>query len=514
MNMTVRIPMLLNRLSFELRRALYSFRRGPAPAVLLLQVPVLVFVYFKGAGPVYLDMAGIMAAIILISWFFTSLVHGNRKIVVYTLMLLTVGTMLQCIFIKEAMLKQPEKYSGGSPAGSLQAQYLLAFAAALVASAVYFNWKGISSMKTCRLLFLISMGLSLFTLLFATAVGGVRNWIRIGGLSIQTTEINKLLYIFLAAGLLGTTDQPSRKRIFAFYFVTGAQALMLMLQGEYGTLLLLLFVFFAFLFLFAPEIKVFLRTLAVFSAAALGLVMAGYGVSRLAARQPGAGPGRMTGLFLKAYGKISSRFIYWMHPEKDPLGLGYQLIKARESIVLGGWFGTASVTQLPVKTSDLVYPALIQRCGMVFALLVFMIFIFMWLEGMKVFVRKADRYHQAVAAGIVIMLFMQAIIIIAGSTGLTPLTGITLPFISSGGSSLFVSFIMAGLLVTISGNVAWKGCGYEETEEFFKESPVAAKYCAGIRHFNHTVFGPYFRAAARRFRRSRPEEGEGKTDHV
>lgn len=61
------------------------------------------------------------------------------------------------------------------------------------------------------------------------------------------------------------------------------------------------------------------------------------------------------------------------------LGLGYQLLKAKESIVLGGWFGTSSVTELPVKTSDLVYPALIQRC-MIFALLVFIVFIMMWLE--------------------------------------------------------------------------------------------------------------------------------------
>lgn len=92
-------------------------------------------------------------------------------------------------------------------------------------------------------------------------------------------------------------------------------------------------------------------------------------------------------------------------------------LKAKESIVLGGWFGTSSVTELPVKTSDLVYPALIQRCGMIFALLVFIVFIMMWLEGVRLFVRKQDRYHRAVGAGFVFMLFDQTLIIIAGSTG-------------------------------------------------------------------------------------------------
>ena len=77
------------------------------------------------------------------------------------------------------------------------------------------------------------------------------------------------------------------------------------------------------------------------------------------------------------------------------------------------------MTELPVKTSDLVYPALIQRCGMIFALLVFIVFIMMWLEGVRLFVRKQDRYHRAVGAGFVFMLFDQTLIIIAGSTGPT-----------------------------------------------------------------------------------------------
>ena len=76
----------------------------------------------------------------------------------------------------------------------------------------------------------------------------------------------------------------------------------------------------------------------------------------------------------------------------------------------------------------------------------------MWLEGVQLFVRKQDRYHRAVGAGFVFMLFDQTLIIIAGSTGLCPLTGITLPFISSGGSSLMISFMILGLIVAVSSN--------------------------------------------------------------
>ena len=502
------------RIIWELKRAMFSFKGSAAMAILLLQVPVLAFVSFKGAGAVYADMIGIMIFIILFSWFFVSAVHGNRKILIYTLMLLTVGTMLQCIFIREAMLKYPDSYTGKAPAAGLQIQYLMALLGASLVSFVYYKWKEISSMKMCRLLFIISSAISLMTILLSAGTGGVKNWIRIGGLSIQTTEINKLLYLFLAAGLLGTVELPSRKRLRAFYLVTLVQAGFLAIQSEYGTLLLLLVVFFAYLFLFVPDLKIFLRTGAAFALFIICTAFTGYQLSQIAGRYERVAANPLIKLILKAGTKISNRFIYWLHPEKDPLGLGYQLLKARESLVLGGWFGTASVTDLPVKTSDLVYPALIQRCGMIFALLVFFIFILMWLEGLRLFVRKEDRYHQSLAAGIVIMMFVQTIIIIAGSTGLCPLTGITLPFISSGGSSLLVSFIMMGLLITISGNVRWKGEGDEEAEEFFKESKTLTRLVAGARHFAHTVPGPYLRTVAGRFKGGRPEKSKCKAEGV
>ena len=243
------------------------------------------------------------------------------------------------------------------------------------------------------------------------------------------------------------------------------------------------------------------------------VIVTGIQLGRLQDAGSFLGTNLLSSFFLSNFDKIANRFIYWLDPEKDALGLGYQLLKARESILLGGWFGTSSVTDLPVKTSDLVYPALIQRCGMVFAILVFFIFILMWLEGIRLFIRKADRYHQAVGAGFVFMLFDQTLIIIAGSTGLCPLTGITLPFISSGGSSLFVTFVMVGVMIAISSNVKWKGMTDDE-EEFFKENAVIAKCHAYLRHLNDHIPHPDLRAAAGRLRGGRPTEAGSKGKHV
>ena len=96
------------RVVWEIKRAFYSFKNSPVLALLLMQAAAFIFVQAKGAGKIYLDMIGILLAITLLSWFFTSVIHGNKKIVIYTLLLLTVGTMLQCIFKEEQVLKNPQ----------------------------------------------------------------------------------------------------------------------------------------------------------------------------------------------------------------------------------------------------------------------------------------------------------------------------------------------------------------------------------------------------------------------
>lgn len=513
------------RVLWEIQRAFYSFKNSPVLALLLMQAAAFIFVQAKGAGKIYLDMIGILLGITLLSWFFTSVIHGNKKIVIYTLLLLTVGTMLQCIFREEQVLKNPQYYETHNPAASLQFQYILGFIMALVAAFLYLNCKNLSStkalkklnlssVKVCRIFFYFSLFLSVITLVLAKSVGNVRNWITIGGVSLQTTEFIKFLYIFIAAGLLGTKENPDKENIRAFYIVTFIEVLFLALQSEFGTMLLILMLFLTFIFLFIPDIRYFIGTVLVMAAGSLGLSVIGMQLTKWKAAGVFLGTNKIAQIFLSNYNKIANRFIYWLHPEKDALGLGYQLLKAKESIVLGGWFGTSSVTELPVKTSDLVYPALIQRCGMVFALLVFIVFIMMWLEGVQLFVRKQDRYHRAVGAGFAFMLFDQTLIIIAGSTGLCPLTGITLPFISSGGSSLMISFMIVGLIVAVSSNVKWKGTleDEEEQDKFFKENAVTAKCHTYLHHLNDHFPRKSFRAAAGRVRRSgqKEESGEGK----
>ena len=87
----------LERVSWEVQRAFSSFQGSPVFAVLLFQLLAFIVVHAKGAGKIYADMIAILVGITLLSWFFVSVIHGNRKILIYSLLLLTVGTMLQCI---------------------------------------------------------------------------------------------------------------------------------------------------------------------------------------------------------------------------------------------------------------------------------------------------------------------------------------------------------------------------------------------------------------------------------
>ena len=126
----------LDRGMWEIHRAFYSFWTGPLMAVILLQVAALLFMWAKGAGSYYFGMLPLLLLVTLCGWLCTSMVHGNRKILIYTLILLTVGTMLQCIFIEEMALRGGSDMAAAS-ISSLKIQYLVSLSAAVSLGAVF-----------------------------------------------------------------------------------------------------------------------------------------------------------------------------------------------------------------------------------------------------------------------------------------------------------------------------------------------------------------------------------------
>lgn len=489
---------------------MFSFlRRTSAFYMILLEVAMLLIVYPKKSMSPYLDMLLLLIGMTLLSYFLIKKKECNAKLLIYTIILVTVGVMLQSIFKQELFLKNAQNIEGHVSMTSLQIQYILAFVLAVSVAGFYCSkWgKILATDRFIRILFVISMSFYLITLVMAKAVGGgVRNWIMIGGFSLQLSEVNKLLYIFVVVGILCSVEQPSKKRILSVFFVTACHFLFLVIQGEFGTLFLLFVLFLVFLFLFVPNLLVFLATLLASVGGGGLILMTGLALQKAVKTSQFLANLGIVSFYLRNFEKIQNRFLYFLNPSAEAGGSGYQLLKGRDAIMLGGWLGSDAITDLPVKTSDMVYPALIERCGILIALLVFIVFVLLWLEGIKVFIVQKDRYHQGICSGIVSILFYQTLIIIGGSCGMCPLTGITLPFISSGGSSLVVCFVMMALVIGISGNINWKGEKNEEEAkedfEFIKKDSNLAKCLSHLRHTYDIGPRRYVSRAAGHFRRS------------
>ncbi|MGN0465009.1 MAG: FtsW/RodA/SpoVE family cell cycle protein [Lachnospiraceae bacterium] len=466
----------------KVREIFSFFYKTAAFYMILLEVAMLLIVYPKKSMEPYLDMLLILILMTVISYFFIKRNNGNIKILNYTIVLVTVGVMLQSIFKQELFLKNAENIEGRVSMASLQIQYILAFVLAILASSFYCSkWgKILAKDFMIRTLFYISILFYIITLVMARAVGGgVRNWIMIGGFSLQLSEVNKLLYIVVIAGILCSVKNPSKKRIISVFFVTFCHFFFLTAQGEFGTLILIFLLFLVFLFLFVPDLRVFFVTFVSFVGLGSVVIFLGFFLEKMVKTSQFLSNLGIVQFYLRNFQKIQNRFLYFLDPASDAGGGGYQLLKGRDAIMLGGWLGSDAITELPVKTSDMVYPALIERCGILIAILVFIVFVLLWLEGLKVFITRKDRFHQGVCVGIISVLFYQTLIIIGGSCGMCPLTGITLPFISSGGSSLVVCFVMMALVIGISGNVDWKGekNGEEARKdfEFIKKDSNIAK---------------------------------------
>ena len=140
------------------------------------------------------------------------------------------------------------------------------------------------------------------------------------------------------------------------------------------------------------------------------------------------------------YMYVAERIEVWRHPFADPLGSGYQALQALFSITAGGWMGTGyrlgQPTFIPEVATDYVYAAWSEEFGFVGALLLLGLFLAMVLRILDIARRAPDLYAKLVATGLAATLGVQIIVIVGGVLGLFPLTGITLPFISYGGSSL------------------------------------------------------------------------------
>lgn len=265
------------------------------------------------------------------------------------------------------------------------------------------------------------------TMVFGSTINGARNWIVIGNFSLQTSEIVKLLVVFMLADRY---TYPDRYKLFNLpegLVISGflyAVLLCMVIQREWGTAVVIFLVHISMMFIFGEDKKIMIGNILL---AVVGLAL-------------GA-------LFLS---HIQTRIEVWLNPWADMSGKGYQITQSLFAIGAGGFFGTGigmgSPEYIPHVHSDFIFSAICEEFGILGGVAVIMLYFMLVYRGLRISMNIGDVFYKSLTAGISILLGFQSFIILGGVTKFIPLTGITLPFISYGGSSLLISFIAIAVL--------------------------------------------------------------------
>jgi cell division protein FtsW (lipid II flippase) len=307
---------------------------------------------------------------------------------------------------------------------------------------VYFTYRSFKFWSKIPLVYIvISVLLFLATLVMGDTVSGSKNWITLGEISVQPSEIIKILLVLtLSAMYSAPYEEDKSGNIFARLFsspqtreflimgVVYVHLGFLVLQREWGSALLYFLIYFFMQYVFGSK-KIYIA-INIFFAAVGGL----------------AGALSMP--------HIQQRIAIWKDPFADAGDLGYQIVQSLYAMASGGFTGSGigqgSPYLIPVVKSDFIFSAIYEEMGMLGATAVVMLFFLFVYRGVKIALRVTNTFNKAVAFGLSVMIGFQTFIIIGGVIKLIPLTGITLPFMSAGGSSLAASFAALAILESIS----------------------------------------------------------------
>ncbi|MCX6761349.1 MAG: putative lipid II flippase FtsW [Candidatus Moranbacteria bacterium] len=279
------------------------------------------------------------------------------------------------------------------------------------------------------------LSILLLILVFVPGVGsrvyGASRWLQLGPFSFQPSEMLKLsIVIYLAAWLESRAEKVKDfyEGLLPFLAVVGVVSFLLEKQPDMGTLGVIIFIAMSVFFISGARLShIFSMAVAGFAALVLLIKFESY---------------RM------------DRFLVFLHPELDPRGIGYQINQALLAIGSGGFWGLGlghslqKFNYLPEPVGDSIFAIIGEELGLVGVVALVLLFLALAMIGFRIAKNAPDRFSQLTAVGITSWITFQALINISAISGLIPLTGIPLPFISYGGTSLI--FLMAGIGVLLN----------------------------------------------------------------
>ncbi|MCL2235083.1 MAG: FtsW/RodA/SpoVE family cell cycle protein [Defluviitaleaceae bacterium] len=297
------------------------------------------------------------------------------------------------------------------------------------------NYKLVSKFST--IFYWASNVLLVYTALFGIEFQGARRWVSFGGVNFQPSELTKVAVILMLAVYLNRDRNRVNtvKGVLGYIALTLIPVALVMWGRNLSTAIILLAIGFVILFLASPYFWRFIAVAAAAISAAIGFFIIDY-------------------QFLGGF--RGSRFMVWQDPFSDPSGFGFQTIQSLFAIASGGLFGRGLGNSmqkryyLPEAQNDFIFAIIIEELGLFGGGIVLLLFAIIVWRGTKAAMASRDTMGLLIAAGITTMIAVQVIINVGVVTNFIPNTGIPLPFISYGGTSIAVMMTAVGLLLNVS----------------------------------------------------------------
>ena len=279
----------------------------------------------------------------------------------------------------------------------------------------------------------------LLGLVLIPGIGSVRNgsrsWFGIGSLGIQPSEFAKIGLILYVSKYLANNNKDIRnivKGVFPLLGVIGIFFLLIMLEPDFGTAMVIVITLISIIFISGVKLSFFIKIGLAGLLGIIGLVI--------------AAPYRLV------------RILSFLNPWSDPLGSGYQIIQSLYAIGPGGLLGQGFLKSrqksfyLPEPQTDFIFSIISEEFGFLGVLIVTSLFAIIFYRCIKISLECNDLYGKYLAFGLSFGLIIQALLNLMVVVGIIPVTGVTLPFLSYGGSSLLVSMASIGIILNISKN--------------------------------------------------------------
>lgn len=389
----------------------------------ILQISIYLFIFFGFLNLAFLEkpidpLAGVFFAVLVVIIALTNWVlkkyypMGDRLIFLLAILLCSIGLIMLFRLNKGTATKQ---------------LIWLVLGIILFLFVVLYLKKGIVKFSNFRYIFLaatiIFMAMATF---FGVEILGAKNWVKIGPISFQPSEFGKIfLILYLSTAL---SDIKSRKQLIEPGFIISLALGFMVIQKDLGTALIIFAISVTMVYLATSKKLYVLISLGLFSAGGL----ASYAM----------------------FAHIRKRIMIWWDPWSYVYNESYQVVQSMYAIAMGGFFGRGLGMGHPgyvaVNESDFIFSVICEEMGLLMGFAILILHFLLFYRSIRSAIQAQNNFTKLLTSGLSVMIASQTLVIVGGVTGLIPLTGITLPFVSYGGTSLLISLLSLSIILKVS----------------------------------------------------------------